>query len=135
MITSVNYRFFRQSRNPTSKFPRQVKTLCIDQSRHDSIHWQQCSNGINYALRSASDLTNLTDLYQILFPGTTHYFHNGAVAQSDTQPGLRGNGSTTHNCVPLEYLTYILYSINGGILPSTIEWINCMSGGPGKSNT
>ena len=41
---------------------------------------------------------------------------------------LKGNGSAMPNCAQP-------YFLNGGILPSIIEWISCMSGGSRRSNT
>ncbi len=88
MITSLNYKHYKPSRAQTSKLPRQVKTHCIAEYRQDTLYWQQCSNGVNFALRGASGLDDLHDLYNLLHQGTMHYFHHGAEKRSDTQLGF-----------------------------------------------
>ena len=88
MLTSLNYKHFRPSRTQTSKFSRQVKTQCIDEYRQDTLHWQQCSNGVNLALREATEIDDLHDLYNILNQGTIHYFNSGVVKKFDTQQGF-----------------------------------------------
>ena len=88
MITSLNHKHYKPSRAQTSKIPRQVKTQCIAEYRHDTLHWQQCSNGVNFALRDASGLEDLSDLYNLLHQGTMHYFHHGTERKSGTQSGF-----------------------------------------------
>ena len=88
MLTSLNYKHFRPSRTQTSKFSRQVKTQCIDEYRQDTLHWQQCSNGVNLALREATEIADLHDLHNILNQGTIHYFDSGVVKKFGTQPGF-----------------------------------------------
>ena len=88
MITSLNHKHYKTSRAQTSKLPRQVKIKCIAEFRQDTLHWQQCSNGINNALRDASGIKDLSELYTLLHQGTMHFFHHGADRRSDTHPGF-----------------------------------------------
>ena len=88
IITRLNHKHFRTSRHQTSQFPRQVKSHCIAEYRQDTLYWQQSYNGVNSALRNASVLEDLPDVYTILQQGTMHYFHHGVVDKSNTQPGF-----------------------------------------------
>ena len=88
MITSLNHKHYKTSRAQTSKLPRQVKTKCIAEYRQDTLYWQQCSNDINGALRDASGIVDLSELYTLLHQGTMHFFHHGADRRSDTHPGF-----------------------------------------------
>ena len=88
IMTSVNYKYFRQPRTPSHRFPKQVKARCLDEFRQDSPYWQCCANGVNYALRKATDLTDLHGLYQILHQGTMHYFQQDPRSGSVSQQGF-----------------------------------------------
>ena len=88
MISSVNHKYFRQPRTCQTRFPRQVKDFCTTEFRQDTLHWQCCETGINYALRHATDLHELDDMYRILSQGRMHYFKYGKKMQSRTQSGF-----------------------------------------------
>lgn len=88
MITSVNHKYFRQPRTSHRRFPRQVRDLCINEYRQETVHWQCCENGINYALRQAPDLQDLEDIYQILSQGLMHYFKPDKSSSSPTKSGF-----------------------------------------------
>ena len=88
MITSANHKYFRQPRTSQQSFPRQVKEFCTTEFRQDTIHWQCCETGINYALRQATDLHELDDMYRILTQGLLHYFRTGKLIQSQTSSGF-----------------------------------------------
>lgn len=73
LMTSVNYKYFRQPRTPANRFPKQVKDRCLDEFRQDTPHWQSCANGVNHALRVSTAVNDLTDIYQMLHQGALHY--------------------------------------------------------------
>jgi len=88
MITSVNHKYFRQPQTSQSRFPRQVKDFCTTEFRQDTLHWQCCETGINYALRHATDLHELDDIYRILSQGLMHYFQPGTQMMPHSQSGF-----------------------------------------------
>ena len=88
IMTSVNYKYFRQPRTPSHRFPKQVKARCLDEFRQDSPHWQCCANGVDYTLRTANDLNDLHDIYRILHQGAMHYFQKDPQTGSASQPGF-----------------------------------------------
>ena len=74
MLTSVNYKYFRRPRTPQTRVPHQARELCINEYRQETVHWQSCANGIDYALRQANDLHDLGAICNILSQGLLHYF-------------------------------------------------------------
>ncbi len=56
--------------------------------RQETLHWQSCETGLNYALRQATDLQDLDDLYDILSQGLMHYFPTGKSTMSSSQSGF-----------------------------------------------
>ena len=88
MLTSVNHKYFKQPRTSQNRFPRQVKDFCTTEFRQDTLHWQSCETGIHYALRHATDLHELDDMYRILSQGLMHYFQSGHKVQSQAQSGF-----------------------------------------------
>ena len=75
MLTSLNYKFFRPSRS-RQMFTRQVRQTCLAEFRQDTLHWQQCENGINHALRSHPNIDSLEDIYTVFSQGMMHFFIN-----------------------------------------------------------
>ena len=88
MITSVNHKYFRPPRQSHLRVPRQVKEYCTQEYRQETVYWQGCEQGINFALRQATDLHTLEDMYRILSQGLMHYFHSGASPASQTCSGF-----------------------------------------------
>ena len=84
----MNHKYFRQPRTSKTRFPRQVKDFCVTEFRQDTPYWQCCETGINYALRHATDLSSLDDVYQILSQGLMHYFQTGKQMQSNAPSGF-----------------------------------------------
>ena len=84
----MNHKFFRQPRTSQRRFPREVRELCITEYRQETVHWQCCDNGINHALRQATDLHELDDIYRILSQGLMHYFQTGKQTISRPQSGF-----------------------------------------------
>ena len=62
--------------------------LCINEYRQETVHWQCCETGINYALRQATDLHDLEDIYKVLSQGLMHYFPNDNSSSSPTKSGF-----------------------------------------------
>ena len=46
MMTSLNYKHYRQPRTSSQRFPRQVKTRCVDEYRQETPHWQRCEHDV-----------------------------------------------------------------------------------------
>ena len=88
MITSVNHKYFRPPRTSRHRVPRQVKEYCAQEFRQETVHWQCCENGINYALRQATGLQDLDDIYRILSQGLMHYFQPGVSQAPQTHSGF-----------------------------------------------
>ena len=82
MLTSLNHKFFRPSRSRLM-FPRQVRQTCLAEFRQDTLHWQQCENGINHALRSHPNIDTLEDIYTTFSQGMMHYFHQSHKCRQD----------------------------------------------------
>lgn len=77
-MTSLNYKLLpRQHRQC---FSRQVKQQRLEAFRQDTLHWQACDNGVNFALRTSAQLDSLDDIFKILAQGANHYLQNGVGA-------------------------------------------------------
>ena len=83
MLTSLNYKYYRPPRQQQHCFSREVKRKCLDEFRQGTLHWQQCENGINHALRSQSGLHSLGQIHQILAQGAIHYFKTSMTRRPD----------------------------------------------------
>ena len=83
MMTSLNYKYYRPPRHHRQCFSRQVKQQCLDAFRQDTLHWQKCESGINFALRTSTQLASLDDIYKIREQGAHHYFQPSMQSRSD----------------------------------------------------
>ena len=136
IMTSVNYRHYRQARTLSHRFPRQVKDRCIDEFRQDSPQWQYCANGVNHALRASADLNDLPALYRILHQGVLHYFQTDRKTGSTAQMGF-AEQKWQHYAIYIDHQalkTLTACFEHGNTIPCFNEWTSCTSGGSKRSS-